>query len=61
MLPIAGVFTERFEENLLPNGALPTKLSPQVSLFSVPIFGVNRGFPLLMLAREMLASASIYN
>jgi hypothetical protein len=41
VLSTAGVFTERFKENLLPNGALPTKLGPQVSLFSVPIFGVN--------------------
>jgi hypothetical protein len=33
-------FTECFEENLLPNGAF-SKLGPQVSLFPVPIFGVN--------------------
>jgi hypothetical protein len=41
VLPTACVFTECFEENLLPNGALPTKLGPQVSLFSVAIFSVN--------------------
>jgi hypothetical protein len=40
-LPTADVFTECFEENLLPNGVFSTKLGPQVSLFPVPIFGVN--------------------
>jgi hypothetical protein len=38
----ADAFTECFEENLLPNGAFCTKLGPQVSLFPVPIFGVNK-------------------
>jgi hypothetical protein len=42
ILPTADAFTECFEENLLPNGAFCTKLSPQVSLFPVPIFGVNK-------------------
>jgi hypothetical protein len=41
ILPTADAFTECFEENLLPNGAFSTKLGPQVSLFTVPIFGVN--------------------
>jgi hypothetical protein len=41
ILPTADAFTECFEENLLPNGAFSTKLGPQVSLFPVPIFGVN--------------------
>jgi hypothetical protein len=40
-LPTADAFTECFEENLLPNGVFSTKLGPQVSLFPVPIFGVN--------------------
>jgi hypothetical protein len=45
-LPTADAFTECFEENLLSNGAFSTKLSPQVSLFPVPIFGVNNeGLP----------------
>jgi hypothetical protein len=41
ILPTADTFTECSEENLLPNGTLSTKLSPQVSLFPVPIFVVN--------------------
>jgi hypothetical protein len=41
ILPTADAFTECFEENLLSNGALSTKLRPQVSLFPVSIFGVN--------------------
>jgi hypothetical protein len=41
VLPTAYAFTECFEENLLPNGAFSTELGPQVSLFPVPIFGVN--------------------
>jgi hypothetical protein len=41
ILPTTDAFTECFEENLLPNGAFSTKLGPQVSLFPVPIFGVN--------------------
>jgi hypothetical protein len=41
ILLTADAFTECFEENLLPNGAFSTKLDPQVSLFPVPIFGVN--------------------
>jgi hypothetical protein len=41
ILPTADAFTECFKENLLPNGAFSTKLGPQVSLFPVPIFGVN--------------------
>jgi hypothetical protein len=41
ILPTADTFTECFEENLLPNGAFSIKLGPQVSLFPVPIFGVN--------------------
>jgi hypothetical protein len=42
ILPTADAFTERFKENLKPNGAFSTKLGPQVSLFPVPIFSVNR-------------------
>jgi hypothetical protein len=41
ILSTADAFTECFEENLLPNGAFSTKLGPRVSLFPVPIFGVN--------------------
>jgi hypothetical protein len=41
ILPTADAFTECFEGNLLPNCAFSTKLGPQVSLFPVPIFGVN--------------------
>jgi hypothetical protein len=41
IFPTTDAFTERFEENLLPNGAFSTKLGPQVSLFPAPIFGVN--------------------
>jgi hypothetical protein len=41
ILQTTDAFTECSEENLLPNGAFPTKLGPQVSLFPVPIFGVN--------------------
>jgi hypothetical protein len=40
-LPTAGIFTECFKENFLSNGAFLTKLGPQVSLFSIPILGVN--------------------
>jgi hypothetical protein len=41
ILPTADAFTECFEENLFLNGAFSTKLGPHVSLFPVPIFGVN--------------------
>jgi hypothetical protein len=41
VLPTAGIFTECFEKNFLSNGVFLTKLVPQVSLFPVPIFGVN--------------------
>jgi hypothetical protein len=44
VLPTAGIFTECFEENFLQNGVFLTKLNPQVSLFLVPIFGVNKYF-----------------
>jgi hypothetical protein len=44
ILPTAYAFTECFEENLLSNSAFSTKLGPQVSLFPVPIFGVNSNF-----------------
>jgi hypothetical protein len=40
VLPTVDAFTECFEENLLPNGALLPP-GPQVSLFPIPIFGVN--------------------
>jgi hypothetical protein len=41
ILPTADAFTECFEENLLSNDAFSTKLGAQVSLFPVPMFGVN--------------------
>jgi hypothetical protein len=41
ILPTVDAFTECFEENFLPNCAFSTKLGPQVSLFTVSIFGVN--------------------
>jgi hypothetical protein len=41
VLPTASIFTEYLEENFLSNGVFLTKLGPQVSLFPVPIFGVN--------------------
>jgi hypothetical protein len=41
VLPTEDVFIECFEEKLLAERCSPTKLSPQVSLFPIPIFGVN--------------------
>jgi hypothetical protein len=40
-LPTAGTSTESFEEIFPCRTGFVTKLDPQISLFSVPIFGVN--------------------
>jgi hypothetical protein len=48
VLPTACILTECFGENFLPNGVFFTKLGPQVSLFPVPIFGVNNLYPSLL-------------
>jgi hypothetical protein len=40
-LPTADTSTECFEENLLSNGAFFAKFGSHVSLFTVPIFGMN--------------------
>jgi hypothetical protein len=61
-LPTADTFTECFEENLLPNGVFSTKLGPQVSLFPIPIFGVNTCSPkdLLSISFPYLVAMIIY-
>jgi hypothetical protein len=41
ILPIASIFTESSEEIFPAEWHFVTKLGPQVSLFPVPIFGVN--------------------
>jgi hypothetical protein len=42
VLPTASIFTESSEETFPAKWHFFTKLGPQVSLFPVPIFGVNR-------------------
>jgi hypothetical protein len=44
-LPTASIFTESSEEIFPPEWYFVTKLGPQVSLFPVPIFGVNSYAP----------------
>jgi hypothetical protein len=47
VLPTAGIFTESSEEIFPAKWYFVTKLGPRISLFPLPIFGVNKLFYIL--------------